>query len=79
MKTYEYKSFFFLTVFSYPPARCTSEFVRKQLQSTIHGRQKTTGGKDASTVVTQKSMQLCFSLYYQRLFTFNFSDESIEY
>jgi hypothetical protein len=33
---------------SFQPNRCTSEFVRKQLQNTIHGRQKPTGGKDMS-------------------------------
>ena len=34
--------------FSFQPARFTSEFVRKQLQSTIHGRQKPAAGKDLS-------------------------------
>lgn len=33
---------------SFQPARCTSEFVRKQLQNTIHGRQKPAAGKDMS-------------------------------
>lgn len=33
---------------SFQPARCTSEFVRKQLQNTIQGRQKPAGGKDLS-------------------------------
>ncbi|CAF0851181.1 unnamed protein product [Adineta ricciae] len=33
---------------SFQPSRYTSEFVRKQLQNTIHGRQKPTGGKDIS-------------------------------
>lgn len=44
---------------SYQPARCTSEFVRKQLQNTIHGRQKPAGGKDmsgAAAAAAQKSM-----------------------
>jgi hypothetical protein len=42
---------------SYQPARCTSEFVRKQLQNTIHGRQKPAGGKDMSGgAAAQKSM-----------------------
>ncbi len=40
---------------SYHPARCTSEFVRKQLQNTIHGRQKPAGGKDLSGGTAQKS------------------------
>ncbi|CAF0933483.1 unnamed protein product [Adineta steineri] len=33
---------------SFQPNRCTSEFVRRQLQNTIHGRQKPAGGKDVS-------------------------------
>lgn len=33
---------------SFQPSRYTSEFVRKQLQNTIHGRQKPTCGKDIS-------------------------------
>jgi hypothetical protein len=41
---------------SFQPARCTSEFVRKQLQNTIHGRQKPAGGKDMSGTTAQKSM-----------------------
>jgi len=41
---------------SYQPARCTSEFVRKQLQNTIHGRQKPAGGKDMSGGTAQKMM-----------------------
>lgn len=39
---------FFLLLNSFQPARCTSEFVRKQLQNTIQGRQKPAGGKDLS-------------------------------
>ncbi|CAF3371218.1 unnamed protein product [Rotaria sp. Silwood1] len=34
--------------------RSTSEFVRKQLQNTIHGRQKPAGGKDMSGITAQK-------------------------
>jgi len=41
---------------SYQPTRCTSEFVRKQLQNTIHGRQKPAGGKDMSGGTAQKMM-----------------------
>lgn len=32
--------------YSFQPVRSTSEFVRKQLQNTIQGRQKPAGGKD---------------------------------
>ncbi len=45
----------FAEMASYQPARCTSEFVRKQLQSTIQGRQKPAGGKDIPNVPAQKS------------------------
>jgi hypothetical protein len=55
LKYDEYICFFFV-VDSYQPARCTSEFVRKQLQNTIHGRQKPAGGKDMSGATGQKSM-----------------------
>jgi len=41
---------------SFQPSRCTSEFVRKQLQNTIHGRQKPAGGKDMSGATAQKMM-----------------------
>jgi len=54
LKYDEYIGFF--AVDSYQPARCTSEFVRKQLQNTIHGRQKPAGGKDMSGATGQKSM-----------------------
>ncbi len=33
---------------SFPAGRFTSDYVRKQLQNTIHGRQKPAGGKDMS-------------------------------
>ena len=47
-------------VSSYQPTRCTSEFVRKQLQNTIHGRQKPAGGKDLSgaAAAAQKSRSI---------------------
>ena len=41
----------FLLLSSFQPSRCTSEFVRKQLQNTIHGRQKPNGGKDLSAAL----------------------------
>ncbi len=41
-------SFIYFVRNSFQPTRCTSEFVRKQLQNTIHGRQKPAGGKDMS-------------------------------
>ncbi|CAF0950930.1 unnamed protein product [Adineta steineri] len=41
---------------SFQPARCTSEFVRKQLQNTIHGRQKPTGGKDIPNATGHNSL-----------------------
>ncbi len=45
---------------SFQPDRCTKEFVRKQLQNAIHGRQKPAGGKDTSGTAVppqpQKSM-----------------------
>ncbi len=45
---------------SFQPDRCTKEFVRKQLQNAIHGRQKPAGGKDTSGTAAapppQKSM-----------------------
>lgn len=49
---------FYITVLllSFQAGRSTSEFVRKQLQNTIHGRQKPTGGKDIPGAVPQKSM-----------------------
>jgi hypothetical protein len=40
---------------SFQQSRCTSEFVRKQLQNTIHGRQKPAGEKDMSGATAQKS------------------------
>jgi hypothetical protein len=39
---------------SYQPSRCTSEYVRKQLQNTIQGRQKPASGKDMSGATAQK-------------------------
>ncbi|UJR15758.1 hypothetical protein I4U23_002693 [Adineta vaga] len=41
---------------SFQTTRCTSEFVRKQLQNTIHGRQKPPGGKDVPGATPQKVM-----------------------
>lgn len=41
---------------SFQPTRCTSDFVRKQLQNTIHGRQKPNGGKDLSGLAGHNSM-----------------------
>ncbi|CAF1179916.1 unnamed protein product [Rotaria sordida] len=41
---------------SFQPVRSTSEFVRKQLQNTIQGRQKPTGGKDLSGVTGHNSL-----------------------
>jgi len=41
---------------SFQPTRCTSEFVRKQLQNTIHGRQKPAGGKDMSGATGHNSL-----------------------
>jgi hypothetical protein len=41
---------------SFQPSRCTSEFVRKQLQNTIHGRQKPASGKDMSGVTGHNSL-----------------------
>ena len=43
---------------SFQPARCTSDFVRKQLQSTIQGRQKSAGGKDIPPGVTDQKSKL---------------------
>jgi hypothetical protein len=51
---------FFFVFDSFQPDRCTKEFVRKQLQNAIHGRQKPAGGKDTSGTAAaappQKSM-----------------------
>ncbi|CAF5162515.1 unnamed protein product, partial [Rotaria magnacalcarata] len=38
------------------PVRSTSEFVRKQLQTTIQGRQKPAGGKDLSATTGHNSL-----------------------
>ena len=46
----------FFSFDSFQPARCTSEFVRKQLQNTIHGRQKPANGKDMSGVSGHTSL-----------------------
>ncbi|CAF3370812.1 unnamed protein product [Rotaria sp. Silwood1] len=43
-----------MSCLSFPASRSTSEFVRKQLQNTIHGRQKPAGGKDMSGITAQK-------------------------
>jgi hypothetical protein len=45
-----------LHLLSFQPARCTSEFVRKQLQNTIHGRQKPAAGKDMSGATGHNSL-----------------------
>lgn len=60
---------------SYQPARCTSEFVRKQLQNTIHGRQKPAGGKDLpGAVAAQKSRSIQSIIQSNDFFSFP-SDE----
>ncbi|CAF2629926.1 unnamed protein product [Rotaria sp. Silwood2] len=41
---------------SFQPVRSTSEFVRKQLQNTIQGRQKPAGGKDLSGTTGHNSL-----------------------
>ncbi|CAF0768910.1 unnamed protein product [Adineta ricciae] len=41
---------------SFQTTRCTSEFVRKQLQHTIQGRQKPTSGKELTGATQQKMM-----------------------
>ncbi|CAF2810609.1 unnamed protein product [Rotaria sp. Silwood2] len=43
-----------MSCLSFQAGRSTSEFVRKQLQNTIHGRQKPAGGKDMSGGGAQK-------------------------
>ncbi|CAF5215587.1 unnamed protein product, partial [Rotaria magnacalcarata] len=45
-----------LSCLSFQASRSTSEFVRKQLQNTIHGRQKPVSGKDLPGATAQKML-----------------------